>query len=51
MKDYTAMIPNDEELIQRVVFSHRLLSLLIRRLTSAFAADEDTSPLSNLNSA
>lgn len=45
------MIANNQELIHCVAHSHHFLSLLIRRLTSTFAADEGASPLLNLNSA
>lgn len=45
------MIANNQELIHCVALSRRYLSLLIRGLTSTFAADEGTSPLLNLNSA
>lgn len=51
IKDYAAMIANNQELIHCVALSYRSLSLLIRGLTSTFAADERASPLSNLNSA
>lgn len=49
IKDYTAMIANNRDLIHCVALSHRFLSLLIRGLTSTFAADEGASPLLNLN--
>lgn len=45
IKYYTAMIPNNQELIHCVALSHRPLSLLIRGLKSTFAADEGASPL------
>lgn len=51
MKDYLAMIANNQELIHCVSLSYRSLSLLIKRLTSAFASDEGASPLGKLSSA
>lgn len=45
------MIANNQELIHCVALSRRSLSLLIRGLTSTFAADEGASPLLNFNSA
>lgn len=51
MKDYLAMIANNQELIHCVALSYRSLSLLIKRLTSAFASDEGASPLWKLSSA
>lgn len=43
------MITNNQELILCLALSYLSLSLLIRGLTSAFAADEGASPLLNLN--
>ena len=51
IKDYAAMIANIPEIIHCVVLSYRRLSLLIRGLTSTFAADEGASPLLNSNTA
>jgi len=45
------MIANNQELIHCVALSHRSPSLLIRGLTSTFAADKGASTLLNLNSA
>lgn len=51
IQDYAAMITNNQELILCLALSYLSLSLLIRGLTSAFAADEGASPLLNLNNA